>query len=241
MATIKEFLVDCYQGLTSRARGGASLRARVRQRCSDWPALGAAGVLLCRNREKPDQQSEYDERPNQRKQCMQWMKLKKRIARYAMPCRQHETLLRVCRDGNRQVVMNIVPLSSTGFQLFVTFPHVVEILPVNSANTRRSRRFKTCLDRRERREILRIAESDTLNPCDTNVESCLWDRPFSWPTRSPSSPDAPTVSGSLRLSNWRKPDTELSPPCATSAAVQNWTRRSYLQEFPITSMSAHST
>src|SRR5215813_5862767 len=52
-----------------------------------------------------------------------------------MPCRQHETLLRQHRRGNRQFVVDIVPLSSARFQLFVTFPTTPRIFPVNSANT----------------------------------------------------------------------------------------------------------
>ena len=73
---------------------------------------------------------------------MQGMKLKERIARCVMPCRQHETLLRVRRDGQQTVVLDILPLGRAGFQPFVTFVHLRGIFSVNSANTQRSRRFK---------------------------------------------------------------------------------------------------
>jgi hypothetical protein len=46
--------------------------------------------------------------------------VKERIVRYTMACRQHETLLRARRDSNRQVVVDIFPLPSAGFQPFVT-------------------------------------------------------------------------------------------------------------------------
>ena len=68
------------------------------------------------------------------------MKLKQRIARYAMPCRQHETSL-ACVAATDSFVANIVPLSGEVFQIFVTFGDVAQITFTNSLNTPRFRRF----------------------------------------------------------------------------------------------------
>jgi len=91
--TIKEFLADCYQGLTSRASSHASQGNAARQKGLAAHAFARASTLLCRHCQKPNQQSEQNQCADKRKQCVQGVELKQWIARQSVPCRQHGDLL----------------------------------------------------------------------------------------------------------------------------------------------------
>jgi hypothetical protein len=103
--------------MTRASLPGKVLERKRRLRSSRQWRLGS----LCRDGEKPDQQSEQNQSTNNREEGVQRMKLKERIALKSMPCRQHETSFeqRVAMATD-SLLATIFPRSSAAFQFFIT-------------------------------------------------------------------------------------------------------------------------
>src|SRR5262252_2714210 len=98
MQRIKEFLANCYEGYESKAAAPTSQASLATRGSSQTRRIRRlSDKLSCGYSQKPDQQSEKDQRTENRKHRMQRVKLKERIARGPMPCRQHKTSLKDAR------------------------------------------------------------------------------------------------------------------------------------------------
>jgi len=93
MEAIKDFLRDCYQGLTSARIVGASHRQTGLEARQGNPLRNKAGrvFLSRRHHQKPCQQAKQDQGADQREKRMQRVEMKIRVARETMPRSQHGT------------------------------------------------------------------------------------------------------------------------------------------------------
>jgi len=92
MAAIKEFLADCYQGLTSLTMFlHRFVLAEEKTLTPGTSLLHWPVALSSRNSQEPDQHSKKNQCAENREESVQRVELEVRIASKTIPCCQHGT------------------------------------------------------------------------------------------------------------------------------------------------------